>query len=156
MGTAEAACDKVDCVGCSSCKNDFCIAMCVYVTCYCFAGLFVRFGREPAQVVNASVNIGVDGRVYFFHFLYHADWFLGCCGVVEVDQGFVVDFSVEDWEVFSYFVCIEHGYLFWCNGCKGMDCFWKGKMGIWKFLCNFATSGGFLFFFVWNDFMELS
>ena len=71
----------------------------------------MQVGGLLAEIVNATVNVGIHVEILVAHGIEHAQWFLcGCC-IVKIDQGPAIHLTAENGEVVAYLSNIVHNIM---------------------------------------------
>src|SRR5919109_1133010 len=77
------------------------------------ASVFVCGCSFFADLVDPAEHVRVVFVIVPVQGLNDLNWFLGCCGVVEIDERFSVHLAAEDWEIWPYTFYVISGL---CSG----------------------------------------
>ena len=77
----------------------------------CLAGRLMEVGGLLGEVVDTTVDIGVDIIILVGHGLYDTAGLLCRGGIVKIDEGTVIDLAAENGEVGTHFLDIVHGSI---------------------------------------------
>ena len=105
---AEGGCHQVDGLGGAACEDDFGRGAGVEESAHALACCFVQLGGLLAEVVHASVHVGVGVEVLAAHGVEHRQRLLRGGGIVEVNQRAAMHLPREYGEVAAYDVDVIH------------------------------------------------